>query len=101
MRALKRYYKKVYSHTNRLLKKVFGLGVRDSMLELNRIKKEIEKEIEKPISEITPEDLYKTKMTFDYCKYKTLDGILGVLSGATFLSSFCEEDMEEIANERN
>lgn len=100
MKALLKYYKKIYNHTEKLLKKVFGLNVWDSMLELNRLKGEIEKECGKPISEITCEDLYKNKISFDYCKYRTLDKILSVLSGATFLNSFCDEDMEAIANEK-
>lgn len=99
MRALKRYYKKVYNCTNRLLKKVFGLNVNESMKELQKIRSEIEKIVEKPVGEITTEDLIKNKLSIQYCKYRTLDSILSVLSGATFLKSFCNEDMEEIANE--
>lgn len=99
MRALKRYYKKVYNCTNRLLKKVFGLNVDNSMEELQKIRSEMEKIVKKPVGEITTEDLIKHKLSIQYCKYRTLDNILSVLSGATFLKSFCNEDMEEIANE--
>ena len=99
MRALEKYYKKVYKCTNKLLKKVFGLNVEESMKELQKIRSEMEKVVKKPVGEITTEDLIKNKLSFQYCKYRTLDSILGVLSGATFLNSFCGEDMEEIANE--
>lgn len=99
MRALKRYYKKVYNCTNRLLKKVFGLNVNESMKELCKIKSEIEDSIKKPVGEITSEDLIKHKLSIQYCKYRTLDKVLSVLSGATFLKAFCDKDMEEIANE--
>lgn len=99
MRALKRYYKKVYNCTNRLLKKVLGLNVDESMRELCKIKSEIENSIKKPVGEITTDDLIKNKLSIQYCKYRTFNNILSVLSGATFLKSFCDEDMEEIANE--
>lgn len=99
MKVLERYYQKVYNCTNRLLKKVFGLDVNESMKELRKIKSEIEDSIKKSIGEITTEDLIKHKLSIQYCKYRTLDSILSVLSGATFLKSFCDEDMEEIANE--
>lgn len=99
MRALKRYYKKVYNCTNRLLKKVFGLNVDNSMEELQKIRSEMEKIVKKPVGEITTEDLIKHKLFIQYCKYRTLDNILSVLSGATFLKLFCDKDMGEIANE--
>ena len=99
MRALKRYYKKVYKCTDKLLKKVFGLNVDESMKELHKIRSEMEKSVKKPVGEITTEDLIKNKLSIQYCKYRTLDSILSVLSGATFLNSFCDKDMEEISNE--
>ena len=99
MRALRRYYKKIYNCANKLLKKVLGLNVEESMKELHKIRSEIESVIKKPVGEITTDELIKNKLSFQYCKYRTLENILGVLSGATFLNSFCNEEMEEIANE--
>ena len=96
MKILERYYNKIFRHTRKLLRKVFGLNVAESMIELNRIKKEIEKESGKDISEITTEDLYKNKLSYDYCKYKTLDEILSVISKVSFLNSFYEKDVEEL-----
>lgn len=92
MKLLERYYKKIYKHSGKLLKKVFGLDVEESMAELYKIKHEIETKIEKPINEITNDDLIKNKLSNLYCKYKTLY----VLSGAAFISSFCDENIEEI-----
>ncbi len=93
MKFLERYYKKIYRHTNWLMKKVFGYDVMKGMKEQSEIKKEIEKEIDKPISEITNEDLINKKLSYKYCRWRTLDKILSVLSGASFLNSFCEEDI--------
>lgn len=84
MKILKKYYKKIYRHTNRLLKKVFGLNVTDSMAESYRIKTEIETEIDKPIEMITKNDLIEKKLSHQYCKYRTLENILSVVSGALF-----------------
>ena len=99
MKVLDRYYKKIYKYTNKLLNKIFDSNVEDSMLEMNKIKKEIEEKIKKPIEEITTEDLIIHKLSFRYCKYRTMDKILSVLSGALFLKSFYEDDIEEIKNE--
>lgn len=99
MKVLTRYYKKIYRYTNRLLKKVFGLNITSSMAESYRIKSEIEKEIGKPIEMITKEDLIEKKLSVQYCKYRTMENILSVVSGALFLDSFCKEDLEEIKNE--
>lgn len=96
MKVLERYYKKIYKHTNRLLKKVFGLDVIDALAENYSLKNEIESQIEKPIDEITSEDLVKNKLTILYCKYRTLDKILSIISGVAFLNSFCNEDLEEV-----
>lgn len=99
MKALQRYYNKIYKHTNRLLKKVFGLNVEESMMELHNIKIFIEEKIEKPIEEITTEDLIKNKLSFQYCKYRTIDKILSVLSGAAFMSTYYDNDIKEITDE--
>lgn len=99
MKALQRYYNKIYKHTNRLLKKVFGLNVEESMMELHNIKIFIEEKIEKPIETITSEDLIKNKLSLEYCKYRTLDKILAVLSGAAFMSTYCDNDIKEITDE--
>ena len=99
MRALQRYYNKIYKHTNRLLKKVFGLNVEESMMELHNIKIFIEEKIQKPIGEITNEDLIKNKLSLQFCKYRTLDKILAVLSGAAFMNTYCNNDIEEIKDE--
>ena len=99
MKVLEKYYKKIYNHTNKLLKKVFGLNVNEAIVESHKIKKDIEKAIKKPIAEITLNDLIENKLSHLYCKYRTLNNILKVISGASFLNSFCKEDMEEIINE--
>jgi hypothetical protein len=102
MKVLERYYKKIYSHTERLLKKVFGMSVIESMSDLNKTKCEIEKIIGKPISEITNEDLYENyrkNLSYKYSKYYTLNRILSVLSGASFLNSFCDEDIKRVKDE--
>lgn len=99
MRILKRYYKKIYKYTDKLLKKVFGMNVINSMRKTYELKKSIEKKIKKPIDEITTDDLIKHKLSADYCEYRTLNEILGVLSGASFLNIFREEELKEIENE--
>jgi len=99
MRILKRYYKKIYKYTDKLLKKVFGMNAIDSMKKTYELKKSIEKKIKKPIDEITTDDLIKNKLSADYCEYRTLNEILGVLSGASFLNIFREEELKEIENE--
>lgn len=96
MKVLEKYYNKIYAHTNRLLKKVFGLDVVSSLREMYCLRKEIEKEIDKPIEMITEGDLVKYNLSHRYCKYKTLSNILSVLSGASFLNSFCVEDLENM-----
>lgn len=96
MKILEKYYKKIYKHTNKLLKKIIGLDVTGAMAESYRLKKEIEKKCEKKFEKITVEDLIKNKLSYDYCKYKTLNNILAVISGAAFINSFCEKDVEEI-----
>lgn len=99
MRILKRYYKKIYKYTDKLLKKVFDMNAIDSMSKTYELKKSIEKKIKKPIDEITTDDLIKYKISADYCEYRTLNEILGVLSGASFLNIFREEELKEIENE--
>lgn len=96
MKVLERYYKKIYKYTNKLLRKVFNLNVVDSMKEVYNLKSEIEKEIKKRIEEITTEDLIEKKLSYKYCKYRTMNNILSVISGASFLNSFCDEDLEEV-----
>ena len=75
------------------------MNVEDSLVELYNLKKEIEKKINKPIQDITNEDLIKNKLSFEYCKYRTLDKILKVLSGVTFISVYCDDDIKEITDE--
>lgn len=99
MKILERYYKKIYKYTNKLLKKVFDLDVVTSMKEVHNLKSEIEKEIGKEIEKITKEDLIEKKLSYKYCKYRTMNNILSVISGASFLNSFCDEDLEEVKNE--
>ena len=99
MKILERYYKKIYKCTNKLLKKVFNLDVVTSMKEVHNLKLEIEKEIGKEIENITKEDLIEKKLSYKYCKYRTMNNILSVISGASFLNSFCDEDLEEVKNE--
>lgn len=99
MKILERYYKKIYKYTNKLLKKVFDLDVVNAMKEVHNLKSEIEKEIGKEIEEITKEDLIEKKLSYKYCKYRTMNNILSVISGASFLNSFCDEDLEEVKNE--
>ena len=99
MKVLERYYEKIYKYTNKLLRKIFGLDVTVAMAESYRIKSEIEKKIKKPIEMITTEDLINHKLSYLYCKYKTISNILSVVSGALFLDSFCKEDLEEIKDE--
>lgn len=99
MKILEKYYNKIYRHTNKLLKKIFSLNVEESMIELYNLKKEIQGEIEKPIEEITTEDLIKNKLSFQYCKYRTIDKILSVLSGAAFMSTYYDNDVKEITDE--
>lgn len=99
MKILERYYKKIYKYTNKLLKKVFNLDIVTSMKEVHNLKSEIEKEIGKGIEEITKEDLIEKKLSYKYCKYRTMNNILSVISGASFLNSFCDEDLEEVKNE--
>lgn len=96
MKILERYYKKIYKFTDKLLKKVFGMGTIDSMKRINEIKKQIEEKIKKPIEEITTEDLIKNKLSIVYCEYRTLNNILSVISGALFLKTFCNEDIEVV-----
>lgn len=96
MKILERYYKKIYKYTNKLLKKVFDLDVVNAMKEVHNLKSEIEKEIGKGIEEITKEDLIEKKLSYKYCKYRTMNNILSVISGASFLNSFCDEDLEEV-----
>lgn len=96
MKVLERYYEKIYKYTNKLLRKIFGLDVTDAMAESYRIKSEIEKKIKKPIEKITTEDLINHKLSYLYCKYRTLQNILSVISGAAFINSFCEDDVKEI-----
>ena len=99
MKILERYYKKIYKQTDKLLKKVFGFGVEQSQVELQRVKSEMEGKIKKPVGDITITDLIENKLSLQYCKYRTLSNILSVLSGALFLNSFCDEDIEVIRNE--
>lgn len=99
MKILERYYKKIYKYTNKLLKKIFNLDVVTSMKEVHNLKLEIEKEIGKEIEKITKEDLIEKKLLYKYCKYRTMNNILSVISGASFLNSFCDEDLEEVKNE--
>ena len=99
MKILERYYKKIYKYTNKLLKKIFNLDVVTSMKEVHNLKLEIEKEIGKEIENITKEDLIEKKLSYKYCKYRTMNNILSVISGASFLNSFCDEDLEEVKNE--
>lgn len=99
MKVLERYYVKIYKYTNKLLRKIFGLDVTAAMAENYKIKSEIEKKIGKPIEMITTEDLINHKLSFLYCKYRTMNNILGVISGALFINSFCEDDIKEIKNE--
>lgn len=96
MKVLERYYKKIYRYTNKLLKKLFGLNINDTMSESYRIKSEIEKKIKKPIEMITTDDLIIYKLSHQYCKYRTMNNILGIISGALFINSFCEDDIKEI-----
>ena len=96
MKILEKYYKKIYRHTDKLLKKIFGFGVEESRVELQKVKSEMEGKVKKPVGEITTEDLINNKLSFQYCKYRTLRNILSVLSGALFLNSFCDEDIEVI-----
>lgn len=99
MKVLERYYEKIYKYTNKLLRKFFGLDVTSAMAENYRIKSEIEKKIEKPIEMITTEDLINHKLSYLYCKYKTISNILEVISGAAFVNSFCKDDVKEIKDE--
>lgn len=99
MKILERYYRKIYKHTDKLLKKIFGLGVEESQLELQKIRSEMEGKVKKPITAITMTDLVEHKLSLQYCKYRTLSNILSVLSGALFLNSFGDEDVEVIKNE--
>lgn len=99
MKILEKYYKKIYMHTDKLLKKVFGTGVISSMRKNCELKRDIEKSIQKPIEEITLNDLTEKKLSAKYCEYKTLSEILRVLSGVAFLNSYRNEDIEEIKNE--
>lgn len=99
MKILEKYYKKIYRHTDKLLKKIFGFGVEESRVELQKVKSEMEGKVKKPVGEITTADLINNKLSFQYCKYRTLSNILSVLSGALFLNSFCDEDIEVIKNE--
>ena len=99
MKILEKYYKKIYRHTDKLLKKIFGFGVEESRVELQKVKSEMEGKVKKPVGEITTEDLINNKLSFQYCEYRTLSNILSVLSGALFLNSFCDEDIEVIKNE--
>jgi hypothetical protein len=99
MKVLEKYYQKIYKYTDRLLKKVFKMDIIGSMKEFYRLRIEIENEIEKPIDEISEEDLIKYKLSYRYCKYKTLDNILSVVSGVAFLNSFYSEDVEDMKNE--
>ena len=99
MKILEKYYNKIYRHTNKLLKKIFNLNVDESMIELHNLKKEIEGKIKKPIEEITTEDLIKNKLSLQYCKYRTIDKILAVLSGAAFMNTYCDVDVKEITDE--
>jgi len=99
MKILEKYYNKIYRHTNKLLKKIFNLSVDESMVELYNLKKEIQRKIEKPIEDITSEDLIKNKLSLQYCKYRTIDKILSVLSGVAFISTYCDNDIKEITDE--
>ena len=99
MKVLERYYEKIYKYTNKLLRKIFVLVVTAAMVESYRIKSEIEKKIEKPIEMITTEDLINHKLSYLYCKYKTISNILEVISGAAFVNSFCKDDVKEIKDE--
>lgn len=99
MKVLEKYYKKIYKHTDKLLKKIFGLGVEESQLELQKVRSEMEGKVKKPVGEITTADLIEHKLSLQYCKYRTLSNILSVLSGALFLNSFGDEDIEVMKNE--
>jgi len=99
MKVLNKYYNKIYKYTNKLLRKIFGLDITVAMAESYRIKSEIEKKIEKPIEMITTDDLINYKLSYNYCKYKTMNKILEVISGAAFINSFCEDDIKEIKDE--
>ena len=96
MKILEKYYNKIYKHTNKLLKKIFNLNVEESMVELHNLKKEIEGKIKKPIEEITTEDLINNKLSLQFCKYRTIDKIIAVLSGAAFINVYCNNYIEEI-----
>ena len=99
MKVLQRYYRKIYKHTDKLLKKIFGLSVEESQLELQKLRSEMEGKVKKPIGEISTADLIENRLSLQYCKYRTLSNILSVLSGALFLNSFGDEDVEVIKNE--
>ena len=66
---------------------------------IENLKKEIEGKIKKPIEEITTEDLINNKLSFQFCKYRTIDKILAVLSGAAFMNTYCDVDVKEITDE--
>lgn len=99
MKVLERYYEKIYKYTNKLLKKLFGLDITSAMAESYKIKSEIEKKIEKPIDMITTDDLINYKLSYNYCKYRTINKILEVISGAAFVNLFCKDDIKEIKDE--
>jgi len=96
MGAIYRYYKKIYKCTDKLLLKLFGLNIEDSMVEMNKIKAEIESKIKKPIDDITMDDMIKNFLSHQYCKYRTMSKILNVLSGVVTLDTFYKEDIEEL-----
>lgn len=99
MKVLERYYGKIYRHTEKLLKKVFGKNVIESMKRSCELRKEIESKIGKPIIEITLDDLVSKKVSCQYCEYRTLEEILGIISGASFLKAYRKEELKEIENE--
>lgn len=99
MKIIEKYYRKIYKHTEKLLKKVLGLNVMESMVEFNSLKKKMKDLTGKEVEEINTIDLIENKLSFDYAKYCTLKSILDVISGVAFLSTFYTDEIEELKNE--
>ena len=96
MKVLEKYYNKIYKHTNKLLKKIVGLDITDALRETCKLRKEIEKKCGKSIETITTDDFMKNRISYDYCRYKTINEILSVISKVALISTFREEEIEEI-----
>lgn len=94
MKAVDRYYYKVYKQTEKITRKLFGCDVTSALALRYQIKSDIEKKISKKIDDITTEDIISNHISCDYAKYRTLLRLLETLESACVFKTFTIEEFE-------